>query len=96
MKQVSQQILSIAVQATEERTSELSKEAAAVFIWCLTQNPDCYKIWDKIYLDNKEVSVVILQKLSDEWKEHSMKHSSLDPLKETLKSFRLKVTFQRF
>ncbi|XP_010265344.1 PREDICTED: transmembrane protein 214-like [Nelumbo nucifera] len=90
MKQISQQIFSIAVQAAGESTSELSKEAAAVFIWCLTQNPDCYKIWDKIYLDNIEASVVILQKLSDEWKEHSVKHSSLDPLKETLKSFRLK------
>ncbi|XP_010245595.1 PREDICTED: LOW QUALITY PROTEIN: transmembrane protein 214-A-like [Nelumbo nucifera] len=89
MKQVSQQILSIAVQASGESTSELSKEAAAVSE-CLTRDPDCYKIWDKIYLDNIEASVVMLQKLSDEWKEHSIKHSSLDPLKETLKSFRLK------
>nr|DAD21077.1 TPA_asm: hypothetical protein HUJ06_022540 [Nelumbo nucifera] len=85
MKQVSQQILSIAVQASGESTSELSKEAAAVSE-CLTRDPDCYKIW----ISNLNHYVVMLQKLSDEWKEHSIKHSSLDPLKETLKSFRLK------
>ena len=24
---------------------ELSKEASDIFIWCLTQNPECYKQW---------------------------------------------------
>ncbi|XP_010274735.1 PREDICTED: transmembrane protein 214 [Nelumbo nucifera] len=90
MKQVSQQILNFVVQAAGEAIPELSKEAVGVFIWCLTQNPDCYKIWDKIYLDNIKASAAVLRKLSDEWKEHSVKHSSLDPLKVTLKSFRQK------
>ncbi|KAJ4973602.1 hypothetical protein NE237_006776 [Protea cynaroides] len=90
MKQVSQQILSFAVRAVSESIPELSKEATGIFIWCLTENPDCYKQWDKLYLDNIEVSVIVLKRLTDEWKQHSVKHSSLDPLKETLKSFSLK------
>ncbi|KAJ0711655.1 putative transmembrane protein [Helianthus annuus] len=43
---------------------------------------------DDIYLDHLEASVVILRKLSDQWKIHSDKLSSLDPLKSALKSFR--------
>ncbi|KAK6255820.1 hypothetical protein SCA6_017125 [Theobroma cacao] len=90
MKQVAQQILNYAVKAAGEGVPELSREASAIFIWCLTQNPDCYKQWDVLYLDNLEASVAVLRKLANEWKEHSVKHSTLDPLRETLKSFRQK------
>lgn len=118
---------------------DLSKEASAIFIWCLTQSPECYKQWvgilflfvfcfpfffsivllhmfieiillifkyhllsyeyseqDNLYPDNLDASVIVLKKLSDEWKEHSVKHASLDPLRETLKSFREKVTIFRY
>ncbi|KAK6146755.1 hypothetical protein DH2020_020624 [Rehmannia glutinosa] len=68
----------------------LSEEAAGIFLWCLTQNPDCYKQWDKIYVDNIEASVAALKKLSEHWKELSSKQSSLQALGETLKSFRQK------
>ncbi|KAL4339133.1 hypothetical protein GQ457_08G015060 [Hibiscus cannabinus] len=90
MKQVAQQILNYAVKAAGEGVPELSKAASDIFIWCLTQNPECYKQWDVLYLDNLEASVAILRKLANEWKEHSVKHSTVDPLRETLKSFRLK------
>ncbi|MBA0847985.1 hypothetical protein Goshw_026445 [Gossypium schwendimanii] len=90
MKQVAQQILSYAVKAAGEGLPELSKEASDVFIWCLTQNPECYKQWDVLYLDNLDASVAVLRKLANEWKEHSAKHSTVDPLRETLKSFRQK------
>lgn len=123
----------------------LSKEASSIFIWCLTQCPECYKQWvcvviclfvlvfyfsfffyfliffpvylfacfrkystifkshcsilyihylkqDMLYLDNLDASVIVLKMLSVEWKEHSVKHASLDPLRETIKSFREKVT----
>ncbi|XP_022771920.1 uncharacterized protein LOC111314634 [Durio zibethinus] len=90
MKQVAQQILKYAVKAAGEGDSELSKEASDIFIWCLTQNPECYKQWDGLYLDNLEASVAVLRNLANEWKEHSVKHSTLDPLRETLKSFRQK------
>ncbi|KAK9277050.1 hypothetical protein L1049_006589 [Liquidambar formosana] len=90
MKQVSQQIFTFAVKAVGENVPELSKEATGIFIWCLTQNADCYRQWDKIYQDNLDASVAVLRKLSEEWKEQSVKQSSLDTLKETLKSFRHK------
>lgn len=45
-----------------------------------------------LYLDNLEASVVILRKLSEEWKEHSAKHPTLNTLRETLQSFKLKVS----
>ncbi|XP_058184337.1 uncharacterized protein LOC131301869 [Rhododendron vialii] len=90
MKQVSQQILTLSVRAAGEGNPELSKEATAISIWCLKQNSDCYKQWDKIYMDNVEASVSILRKITEEWKEFSGKQSSLDALKESLKSFRNK------
>ncbi|OIT20810.1 PREDICTED: uncharacterized protein LOC109219694 [Nicotiana attenuata] len=90
MKQVSQQILLLAVKAVAEGNPELSGEATNIFNWCLTQSADCYKQWDKIYLDNIEASVAVLRKLNEEWKELSRRQSSLEALKETLKSFRQK------
>uniref|UniRef100_A0A2P2LD02 Uncharacterized protein MANES_15G131000 n=1 Tax=Rhizophora mucronata TaxID=61149 RepID=A0A2P2LD02_RHIMU len=93
MKQVAQQILTFAVQAAGEDIPKLSREAASISIWCLTQNADCYKQWDKIYLENLQASVAILKRLSEEWKELSVKLAPFDPLRETLKNFRLKVSF---
>ncbi|XVE72220.1 hypothetical protein DITRI_Ditri11bG0022100 [Diplodiscus trichospermus] len=90
MKQVALQILNYAVKAAAEGVPELSKEASDIFIWCLTQNAECYKQWDVFYLDNLEASVAVLKRLANEWKELSVKHSTLDPLRETLKSFRQK------
>ncbi|CAA2992040.1 Hypothetical predicted protein [Olea europaea subsp. europaea] len=45
MKQVSQQIQAIAVKSAEEGIPELAEEAISIFVWCLTQNPDCYRQW---------------------------------------------------
>ncbi|PRQ41130.1 putative transmembrane protein [Rosa chinensis] len=91
MKQVSQQILSFAVKAAgEASTPELSNEAAEIFIWCLTQSAECFRQWDKVYEGNLRASVTVLKKLSDQWKEHAAKISPLDPMRETLRSFRHK------
>ncbi|KAK8611601.1 hypothetical protein V6N13_131648 [Hibiscus sabdariffa] len=90
MKQLAQQILNYAVKAAGEGVPELSKEASDIFIWCLTENLECYKRWDALYLENLEASVAVLRKLANEWKEHSVKHSTVVPLRETLKRFRQK------
>ncbi|XP_011038613.1 PREDICTED: uncharacterized protein LOC105135446 [Populus euphratica] len=90
MKQVSQQILSFSLKAAGESIPELSKEAAGISIWCLTQNADCYKQWDKVYQDNLEAGVAVLKRLSEEWKELSVKLAPLDPMRETVKNFRQK------
>ncbi|KAL1308200.1 hypothetical protein HN51_050133 [Arachis hypogaea] len=86
-KQLAQQILSFAIKAAGEANSDLSKEASDIVMWCLAQNPECYKQWDSLYMDNLEVSIVVLRKLSDDWKEHIITHSSSDLLSEALKSF---------
>lgn len=44
-----------------------------------------------MYLDYLEASVLVLKKLSDEWKELSAKTPGLEPLKDALKSFQQKV-----
>ncbi|XVF85397.1 hypothetical protein PTKIN_Ptkin17bG0114800 [Pterospermum kingtungense] len=90
MRQVSLQIFNFAIKAAGESSPELSKEAAGTVIWCLNQNADCYRQWEKVYLDNLEASVAILKRLSEEWKEHSVKFITLDPLKEAIKNFRNK------
>ncbi|CAK9156026.1 unnamed protein product [Ilex paraguariensis] len=90
MRLVTQQIMPFSVKAAGEGIPDLSREASDLFIWCLAQNPDCYKQWDDIYLDNIEASINILKKLSDEWKVHSVKHANHDSLKVTLKSFKEK------
>lgn len=91
MKQTTQQIFQFAVKAAgEEDIPDLSTEASSIFLWCLTQNPDCYKLWDNLYLDNLEASRLVLKKLTEEWKEHSVKHPTLEPLKVTIASFRQK------
>ncbi|XP_050374200.1 uncharacterized protein LOC126791767 [Argentina anserina] len=90
VRQVAKSTLDYSIRAMNEGISELSKEASSVFIWCLTQSPECYKQWDMLYLDNLSASVVVLKNLSNEWKEHSVRHASLEPLRETLMSFREK------
>ncbi|CAI9779135.1 unnamed protein product [Fraxinus pennsylvanica] len=90
MKQVSQQIQAVAAKSAQEEIPELTEEAVSIFIWCLTQNPDCYKQWDKIYMDNIEVSIAALRKLSKECKEIPLQQSSLEALRQTVKIFRQK------
>ncbi|MBA0842792.1 hypothetical protein Goarm_002596, partial [Gossypium armourianum] len=45
---------------------------------------------EKAYLDNLEASVAVLRRLSEDWKQHSAKLTTLDPLRETVKNFRNK------
>uniref|UniRef100_A0A7N0UGB8 Transmembrane protein n=1 Tax=Kalanchoe fedtschenkoi TaxID=63787 RepID=A0A7N0UGB8_KALFE len=88
MKQVSQQIFGYAIKAAVGDNPQLVLEATNVSIWCLTQHPDCYKLWEKIYEENLEASVAILRELGVVWREFSGKLSSLEPLKETIRSFK--------
>ncbi|KAK4783506.1 hypothetical protein SAY86_007880 [Trapa natans] len=90
LKQISLQISKFSIIAAGGGIPDLCNEASNVFIWCLTQNSECYQLWDKLYMDNLSASASILKKLSDQWQVHSPKHSSLDPVRETLKLFRQK------
>ncbi|OWM84983.1 hypothetical protein CDL15_Pgr027770 [Punica granatum] len=90
MKQVVQQIASFTIKAAGEGVADLSTEAAKIFVWCLDETPDSYAQWDKLYMDNLKASVIILRKLSDDWKDHLEKateHGSLQTLRATLNKF---------
>ncbi|EHA8591961.1 hypothetical protein COCNU_contig69131079G000010 [Cocos nucifera] len=89
-KQAAQQLLPAAVKAMQENNPELTREATDIFIWCLTQNADCYKQWEKLHLENVDASVAVLRKLSSEWKVYSTKLSPPDALREMLKHLRAK------
>ncbi|XP_020270811.1 uncharacterized protein LOC109845997 [Asparagus officinalis] len=88
-KQASQQLLPLTVEAMQENNPVLTREAADVFVWCLVQNPDCYKQWEKLHLENIGASIAVLRKLSNEWKEYSAKFSPPDALRQTIKSLRV-------
>ncbi|KAJ8648507.1 hypothetical protein MRB53_001530 [Persea americana] len=89
IRQVSQQLLPITVKAMTANNPELSKEAASIFIWCLSQNTDCYKHWEKLHMENIEASVTVLQMLAGQWKELQIKLTH-DNMKVTLKNLRQK------
>nr|XP_009413667.2 PREDICTED: uncharacterized protein LOC103994929 [Musa acuminata subsp. malaccensis] len=88
-RQAAQQLLPAAVQAIQEKNPELTKEAADIFIWCLSQNAECYRQWEKLHLENVDASIAVLQNLSSEWGKYSTKISP-DALRETLKNLRAK------
>lgn len=90
MKQISQQIFEFAILAAGEDKPELAREAIDTVIWCLAQNSDIYKQWDKVYLDNLEASAAVLKKLSEQRREQHINQSSLEVVKQTMKSFQLK------
>ncbi|KAJ3694429.1 hypothetical protein LUZ60_009909 [Juncus effusus] len=89
-KQASIQLLPSCVKAMQEKNNELAKEASDVFIWCLAQNTECYKQWNELHMGNLEASVIILKKLSTEWKEISPK-LNLDSLKITVSQIKSKT-----
>ncbi|KAL0795185.1 hypothetical protein Bca101_066562 [Brassica carinata] len=72
----------------------LANEATAIAISVLTQNVDCFKQWDVLYMENLEASVSLLKNLVDEWKVHSLKLSSSPSdtltVKHAMNSFRMK------
>jgi hypothetical protein len=89
VKQASQQFLPLCMKAMQEKNAELTKEAVEVFMWCLTQNAESFKQWEKLHLENIESSVAVLSKISIDWKEVSPKLNS-EALKATVKNLKAK------
>ncbi|CAA7049493.1 unnamed protein product [Microthlaspi erraticum] len=94
MKKVTQHIFAFSFKFAGGGNAVLAKEATSIAIWCLTKNVDCCNHWDKVYMDNLEASVALLENLADEWKDHSPKLSSsprdIRILNLTMKNFVLK------
>ncbi|XP_019100686.1 PREDICTED: transmembrane protein 214-like [Camelina sativa] len=89
-----EQIFTFSLKLAGEGNPGLAKEAAAIAIRSVTENVDCFKHWDILYNDHLEVSVTLLRKLVDEWKDHSPNLLfSLDDtltVNRAMSSFRLK------
>uniref|UniRef100_A0A1J3J9U4 Transmembrane protein 214-A n=1 Tax=Noccaea caerulescens TaxID=107243 RepID=A0A1J3J9U4_NOCCA len=68
--------LELAGEGAREGNRGLAKEAAAIAVWSLTENADCFEHWVMLYKEHLEASVALLRKLVDEWKDHSPKLSS--------------------
>uniref|UniRef100_A0A1J3JVA2 Uncharacterized protein n=2 Tax=Noccaea caerulescens TaxID=107243 RepID=A0A1J3JVA2_NOCCA len=94
MKQITPHIFASSLKFAGEGNSVLAKEATSIAILCLAKNVDCCNHWDRVYMDNLEASVALLQNLVDEWKDHSLKLSSSPRdtriLNLTMKNFVLK------
>ncbi|KAB8079795.1 hypothetical protein EE612_000049 [Oryza sativa] len=89
VKQAAQQLLPLCVKAMQENNADLTGESAGVFIWCLTQNAESYKLWERLHPENVEASVVVLSTIVTKWSELSHKLSA-ESLKVTLKNLRTK------
>ncbi|KAG7583185.1 Transmembrane protein 214 [Arabidopsis suecica] len=90
----SREIFGFSLKLAGEGNPVLAKEATEIAIGSLTANADCFKQWDILYKENLEASVVLLKKLVDEWKDHSLKLISTPSdtltLNRAMNSFRLK------
>eukprot|EP01018_Ginkgo_biloba_P025619 Gb_32106 [translate_table: standard] len=78
---VAQQLLHLSLMAISEENPTLSNEAAGIFIWCLTQNADCYKQWEKLHIEHIKESTIVLEKLNTGWKNNV---ASISPLNDFL------------
>lgn len=87
---VAQQLLPLSVVALSQDVEALAQEACSNFIWCLSQNTDCYTQWEKLHLENLKASNRVLGHIRQEWKEISPRLSPLNTLKKTLQALRLK------
>lgn len=89
VKQASQQLLPLCTKAMQDKNAELTREAVDVFVWCLTQNTESYKQWERIYAENIEASVAVLSKIVIDWKDVSPKLNG-EALKATVKNLKAK------
>jgi hypothetical protein len=87
---VAQQLLPLSVAALSQDVEALAQEACSNFIWCLSQNTDCYLQWEKLHLENLKASNRVLGHMRQEWKEVSPRLSPLNRFKKTLQALRLK------
>ncbi|KAL2642219.1 hypothetical protein R1flu_009806 [Riccia fluitans] len=85
-KPVAQQLLPLSLAGAADDVTAISAEACSNFIWCLTQNADCYKQWEKLHLENLNGSIRVLNHISSEWKEISARLTPFDDLKKTLQA----------
>ncbi|KAJ7553859.1 hypothetical protein O6H91_06G115700 [Diphasiastrum complanatum] len=89
-KPVAQQLLPFCLLAASEDVPNLALEACHIFRWCLSQNSDCYKQWEKLHLENLKGSTRVLECLCLEWKESQAHFVPLNDIKRTIAALRAK------
>jgi hypothetical protein len=87
---VAQQLIPLSLAALSQDVEALSQEACSNFIWCLSQNSDCYLQWEKLHIENLKASNRVLGYIRQEWKEVSPRLSALPRFKKTLQVLRSK------
>ncbi|KAI5075629.1 hypothetical protein GOP47_0009705 [Adiantum capillus-veneris] len=88
-KLVAQQLLPLCLEIACEDVPALACEASSIFVWCLSENPDCCRQWEKLYMEKIKGSVNVLSYICTEWKSIAGQLSSLDNLKATINQFRV-------
>lgn len=88
-KLVAQQLLPLCLDLACEDVPALASEASSIFVWSLSENPDCYKHWEKLYMEKMKGSVAVLSYICAEWKQVAGQLSPLDNLKNTVNRFRV-------
>ncbi|KAI5056372.1 hypothetical protein GOP47_0028190 [Adiantum capillus-veneris] len=81
---VAQQLLPLCLESASKDVLSLSSEACSIFVWCLTENPDCFKQWEKLYLEKLKGSVKVLGYMCKDWSAISGKLAPMDELWNTI------------
>eukprot|EP00897_Mesotaenium_endlicherianum_P000017 jgi/Mesen1/10015/ME000722S09297 len=87
------QLMPLSLAAAGEEPAELAEEAVCNLVWCLSQNPDCYKQWDKHHLDSVKASSRVVGTLVRDWTQHQGQLEA-PLLKKTLLSMRRKEALE--
>lgn len=87
---VAQQLLPLCLESASEDASGLISEACSTFIWCLSESPDCFKQWEKLYLERLKGSIKVMSFMCKEWSMVADKLAPLDELRNTISIIREK------
>eukprot|EP00271_Cylindrocystis_brebissonii_P020967 TRINITY_DN7278_c0_g1_i1.p1 TRINITY_DN7278_c0_g1~~TRINITY_DN7278_c0_g1_i1.p1 ORF type:complete len:603 (+),score=137.84 TRINITY_DN7278_c0_g1_i1:263-2071(+) len=83
-------LLPLSLAAAAQEPPALSQEACLHFVWCLAQNNDCYKQWEKHHLDQLHGSTRILTHMLHTWQHTHVQLLPLDQLRKSLQVLRKK------
>lgn len=66
-KAVATALVPLMFRAAGEDPEPLSQEACSVFVWCLSENPDCYLQWERHHSDDHAMSSRLLTHILRNW-----------------------------
>lgn len=90
IRAVAQQLLPLCLESACEDVPTLIREACDMLIWCLSENTDCFKQWEKLHLEKLKGSIKVLSYMCNEWRVVVDRLNPLDDLKNTVSIIRVK------